>query len=190
MRIIAGKVRGLRLKTPKGYLTRPTADRIKEALFSAIQGFEVEARVLDLFAGTGALGLEALSRGADTAVFVENNPATQKVLLSNIDKSGMKMQSEIIKMDAKVFLRSFQGEPFDLIFIDPPYGSGLGNEVLLLLLEKDLIRDQGLIVWEMGINDQFNSCVPPLRLVKEKKYGDTLLLFFKHIKEEKGDGRI
>lgn len=190
MRIIAGKAKGLRLKAPKGYGTRPTAERVKESMFSMIQGFEEGARVLDLFAGTGALGLEALSRGAIWAVFVENHPAAWKALSANIEKSKMKPQAEVIKADVVGFLKYYSGEPFDLVFMDPPYGSESGIQVLRLLLERKLLNSQGLVIWERSIKEKDIHLISGLRPLKDKQYGDTLLLVFEHVKEEEGDGRI
>lgn len=190
MRIIAGSRKGLLLKAPKGYDTRPTSDRVKEAMFNVIQGYEREAQVLDLFAGTGALGLEALSRGAKSAVFVERNPAAWRVLLSNIERAGFRDQAVVVKGDALVFLRQWENTPFDLIFLDPPYGSDLVKDILDLIREKELLAPGGLVIWETAAKYQPVLAVPGFSLVKEKVYGDTKLLFFERAKEEEGHGRI
>lgn len=184
MRIIAGKRKGFPLKAPKGYETRPTSDRVKEAMFNMIQGYQKDAHVLDLFAGTGALGLEALSRGAGTAVFVEKHIAPWRILLSNIDKAGFKDQSTVIRTDALLFLKQYQGRPFDLIFIDPPYGSEFENHLLTSILNRGLLAPAGLIIYERGVQDKPFPEVSGLKLVKEKVYGDTVLLIFGQTKEE------
>ncbi|NLC77432.1 MAG: 16S rRNA (guanine(966)-N(2))-methyltransferase RsmD [Clostridia bacterium] len=186
MRIIAGKAKGLRLKAPKGYATRPTADRVKEAMFNVIQGRETGALVLDLFAGTGALGLEALSRGAGKAVFVETNPVTRQVLAANIAKAGMAAQATVVKMDALSFLRSYEGGAFDLIFMDPPYDydNEISVQVLDAIAEKQLLSPGGLIIWERSNRNPSFQPVSGFKLVKEKHYGDTVLLFIEQIKEE------
>ncbi|HHW07977.1 MAG TPA: 16S rRNA (guanine(966)-N(2))-methyltransferase RsmD [Clostridia bacterium] len=190
MRIIAGKRKGLLLQAPKGYDTRPTIDRVKEAMFNVIQGYEQDAHVLDLFAGTGALGLEALSRGARLAVFVEKHPPAWRVLSANIAKAGFQDQAVVIKGDALVFLRQYEGMPFDLIFIDPPYGSDLVVQVLTSICRRGLLAPGGLVVLETGVKYGPVPAVPGLQLLKEKIYGDTMLLFFEPAKEEEGHGRI
>ena len=120
MRVISGAARGIVLKTPDGMKTRPTADRVKEALFSIIQ-FEVPGRnVLDLFGGTGQLGIESLSRGANRAVFVDAQDASCKLIKENLKRSGFTDQAQVLRMDYANFLKTTT-EKFDLIFLDPPY---------------------------------------------------------------------
>lgn len=184
MRIIAGKRKGFSLKAPKGYDTRPTSDRVKEAMFNMIQGYEKDAHVLDLFAGTGALGLEALSRGAKSAVFVEKNLAPWRILLANIAKAGFEDQSTVRKTDALHFLQQYQGKPFDLIFIDPPYGSEVENYLLTSILNKGLLAPSGLIIYERGVQDKPFPGISGLTIMKEKVYGDTVLLILGQTKEE------
>lgn len=184
MRIIAGKRKGLPLKAPKGYDTRPTSDRVKEAMFNMIQGYERDAHVLDLFAGTGALGLEALSRGAKSAVFVEKNIAPWRILLSNIAKAGFQAQSTVFKTDALLFLKQYQGEPFDLIFVDPPYGSEVENYLLTSILTKGLLAPSGLLIYERGAQDKPFQITSGFKITKEKAYGDTVLLILGQTKEE------
>lgn len=192
MRIIAGKAKGMRLKSPKGLATRPTADRVKEALFSILHGKIINAHILDLFAGTGALGLEALSRGASSAVFVEKHFAPWQALQFNIEKSGMKSQTEILRSDAMGFLRSWDKKGFDIIFLDPPYQGDLANRVLEILTQRELLKPHGIIAWEKDAKDscQVPKIPPGFKLINEKQYGDTLLLFLKEVKEELGDGCI
>ena len=128
MRVITGSARGRRLKELEGLETRPTTGKVKEALFSVIQ-FDIEGRrVLDLFAGTGQLGIEALSRGAECAVFVERRRDALQVIRENLEACGMTDKARVVNGDAMSYLKS--GEKFDLIFLDPPYASGLLEQSL------------------------------------------------------------
>ena len=120
MRVITGKARGIVLKTPDGMLTRPTADRVKEALFSIIQFDIPAANVLDLFAGTGQLGIEALSRGAKSAVFVDERDDACKLVRENLKRTKLDNQGKVVRSDYLAFLKTTK-ETFDIIFLDPPY---------------------------------------------------------------------
>lgn len=151
MRIIAGRWRGTPLvavgKGDPGAHLRPTPDRVREALFSMLthRGAVDGAQVLDLFAGTGALGFEALSRGAAAAVFVENGRTGQKLIADNIAKLGARDQAKVLRGDATK-LGAWPGPPFDLVFLDPPYGKGLGQNALEAV--RDWLTPGALIVWE------------------------------------------
>jgi 16S rRNA (guanine(966)-N(2))-methyltransferase RsmD len=178
MRIVAGSAKGRRLETPKGVAVRPTTDRVREALFSAISPRLVGASVLDLFAGTGALGIEALSRGAVTAVFVEQSPSTAKLLSRNIETCGVSNKARIIRRDALIALRQLtaQQQKFDLIFLDPPYHGPMLEAVLQSLAGKAIMRENGLIIAEHPAEK------PPrmpeeLIIVTTKHYGKTILSF-------------
>ncbi|MFA5536225.1 MAG: 16S rRNA (guanine(966)-N(2))-methyltransferase RsmD [Bacillota bacterium] len=190
MRIIAGKAKGMILHAPKGYATRPTGSRVKEALFNSIQGLELEARVLDLFAGSGALGLEALSRGAGYVVFVENSPTAIRSLTYNIEKTGWQAQTRVVGMDVLSFLKSCQEKPFDLIFIDPPYSYEKWPEILNLLAGKKLLKDMGRLILEQSVSTGQNQLIEGFELIKAKQYGSTALLFYKLAKGESVDGCI
>lgn len=190
MRIISGKAKGMRLKAPKGYLTRPTGDRVKEALFNTIQGQEMGARTLDLFAGTGALGLEALSRGASFVIFVENNSSALKILSNNIEKTGMQEQTKTVGADVLSFLKSYKGKPFDLVFMDPPYKYKNGEKILDLIAQNKLLNNSGHLIWEMATSGEEIHVSEEFQLLKKKQYGDTTLMFFKSAKGEKGNGCI
>ena len=131
MRVIAGKCRSLPLKTVPGRQTRPTTDRIKETLFNMLQPYLPDARFLDLFAGSGAIGIEALSRGAERAWFVEQNKAAADCIRQNLKFTKLEQQAVLLPMEAHAALQSLQGqEPFDCIFMDPPYDKGLEKDVL------------------------------------------------------------
>lgn len=174
MRIITGKARGLRLKTPKNFSTRPTADRVKESLFNILNGLinfsEVNA-TLDIFAGTGALGLETLSRGANSATFID--AATTEILRENVRRAKF-TDCKIFRGDFDKILRRLaeQKLSFDLIFSDPPYSSGLAQKSLELVAELNLLNAGGLIVVEHGAQEIFD---PPttFNLVRKEIYGRT-----------------
>ncbi len=149
MRIITGKARGVRLGTLPGEDTRPTAERVKEAVFSAIQ-FNIEARrVLDLFGGSGQMALEAVSRGADSAVIVDSNKKAADVIRANVMKANMLSQCKTVCADWRDFLKTNAGkEKFNLIFLDPPYKDGFLDEVIKRLRAADLVGDSAIIVCE------------------------------------------
>ena len=174
MRIITGRAKGLRLKTPAGLLTRPTSDRVKESLFSILSGlinFSEIKSVLDIFAGTGALGLESISRGASSATFIDN--ATAEIIRENISKSKFE-NCKVLRGDFEKILRRLaeQNFLFDLIFSDPPYAKGLAQKSLNLIAEKNLISTGGLMVIEHGAEEILD--VPTnLNLVRKIIYGHT-----------------
>jgi 16S rRNA (guanine966-N2)-methyltransferase len=145
MRVITGISKGARLKTPQGRERRPTADRVKEAVFSIIQ-FEIEGRrVLDLFAGSGQMGIEALSRGAAEAVFVDKSPAAQKIIKENLIHTKLLDKSRAVAEDFASFLRQTE-DVFDIVFIDPPYGQSLVAAALELSAEH--VSRHGVIICE------------------------------------------
>ena len=157
MRIIAGTCRSLPLKTPKEMNTRPTTDRIKETLFNIIHSYLYYCRFLDLFAGSGAIGLEALSRGAREAVFIENNKEAIKCIEENIQFTKMAERSKLIKADVIQGIHSLSsGESFDIIFMDPPYGKEYEKEVLKMLSNSNLANQNTLIVVEADLETDFS----------------------------------
>lgn len=170
MRIITGTARGMRLETLEGDATRPTAERVKEALFSMIQ-FDIEGRnVLDLFAGSGQLGLEALSRGAKQATFVDLNTEAIKIIRKNAQKTGLYDRCVITGSDWAAFIRKTAGrERFDIIFIDPPYNETIAGEALKRLSEADLIADHAMIIIESGSDEIFEFS--ELKTLRHNKYG-------------------
>ncbi len=149
MRIITGKARGVRLSTLEGNDTRPTSERTKEALFSMLQ-FNIEGRVvLDLFAGSGQLGLEALSRGASRAYLVDGSRAAHEIIKKNIKATRLEDGAHAFCEGSDTFLGRMRGrERFDIVFLDPPYASGLIDESLSLLFEGDMIKPTSYIVCE------------------------------------------
>lgn len=170
MRIIAGKWRGRALIAPDGEATRPTADRVREALFSMLTSrlgdFE-DLRVADLFAGTGALGLEALSRGAAHVTFVENDPDAVKVLRANIAKLGAEGQTQVIQQSVTTLGQARL--PFDLLLLDPPYTSGLAATALPQLLDRGWIAPSSLISVETGAKEGFT--LPGFTVEPVRKHG-------------------
>ena len=186
MRVIGGTLKGRRLSTIKadgnmGTL-RPTTDRIRESLFNILFGgkldFKIErTRVLDIFAGTGALGVEAISRGAKTCTFIEKNKACLQILKANIDLCNIKDNTTIKICDAtKIPLNSDQ--PYDLVFLDPPYRKSLGEVAIKSALDSNWISKNALIILEEG--EQKNS-LEGFRLEDMRRYSDTILHFFKRV---------
>lgn len=183
MRIISGEFRGRTLAAPKGDGTRPTTDRVRESVmssvFSARGGFE-DAQVLDAFAGSGALGLEALSRGAAHAVFYERAPEAHKVLLKNVEKMGLEpRRATVTRADVLERAPQFSRPPFDLIFLDPPYAYA-ANEVLGMvegLIARGVVAHGAIVVYEHALssNDEAAEAAAEhgFELAQRKKYGDT-----------------
>jgi len=176
MRIVAGRFKGRRLAAPPGTATRPTSDRVREALFQRLGPLD-DQRVLDLFAGSGALGLEALSRGAEQATFVDSAVAAIKAIEGNVATLGLaREQAEIRRQDAGAFLRSARaaGRQYDLVLLDPPYrlAAGLGRELSPSL--GALLAPGGRIVSESDRRAPLDLD-PDLPLTDERRYGDTLI---------------
>lgn len=164
MRIIAGKAKGKSISAPEGLLTRPTADKAREAIFGSLQ-FEIpEARVLDIFAGSGAMGVEALSRGAKEAIFIDNSRAACQCIKNNLLSCGF--SAKIISKDFISALTELNGE-FDFIFADPPYKSGYYQTVVDKIIENKLLKDSGKLVLE----HDGSISVTGVKVLKEKRYG-------------------
>ena len=186
MRIITGKARGARLKSPKGLMTRPTSDRIKESLFSILGGRVVGRRVLDLFAGTGSLGLEALSRGAASAVFVDR--ATEHVLRENAEHTRLNETARILRGDVFSVLSRLAAESavFDLVFCDPPYHRGLWERALTALDASPVLSEGALVIVESGEDEKEIPPLSRLSLVREERYGHTTRVRIFEILEDEG----
>jgi 16S rRNA (guanine(966)-N(2))-methyltransferase RsmD len=172
MRVIAGRFGGRRLAAPPGTGTRPTSDRVREALFSILGGRVAEARVLDLFAGSGALGLEALSRGAAAVTFVERAPAALRVLRANVEALGA--EAEIVRADALKWLRAASdGAPqYDLVFLDPPYRQAGALGAVLSDALPAVLGPDALVVAESDRRAPLELTIPT---IDERRYGDTLI---------------
>lgn len=156
MRVIAGKARRLNLKTVPGTDTRPTTDRIKETLFNILQPGLLDCSFLDLFSGSGAIGIEALSRGAAHAVFVEKNPRACTCIRENLSFTKLSEDGKLLNMDVLQALRSLEGkEIFDFIFMDPPYGKELERQVLEYLADSSIADENTLIIAEADLDTDF-----------------------------------
>ena len=178
MRVITGTAKGKRLKTPDGLQTRPTSDRVKEAIFSAVQ-FEVEqARFLDLFAGSGQMGIEALSRGAASAVFVDAGKEACRLVQENIKLTGFEKVSRVIQSDYMSYLERCR-EQFDMIFLDPPYFEVFLENSLKKISEIDILSDCGIIICERPADKQLDAEILGLRRCKDYRYGNTWVTIFR-----------
>ena len=178
MRVITGKARGVALKTPDGLETRPTTDRVKEALFSIIQ-FEIPGMsVLDLFAGTGQLGIEALSRGAKEAVFVDQRTDACKLIGENLRRTRLQGSSTVVCCDYQNFLRENR-KKFGIIFLDPPYSEGFLENSLNIITEIDILQSGGIIVTERALDKELSLQFSGYTRSKDYKYGKTLLAIYR-----------
>ena len=178
MRVISGKARGVPLKTPDGLKTRPTADRVKEALFSIIQFDIPTARVLDLFGGTGQLGIEALSRGAKAAVFVDAADSACKLIKENLARTKLEECAQVIRADYLEYLSRCR-EKFDIILLDPPYAEVFLENSLKKISEIDILQSGGIIVAERPVEKVLDCVFDGFSRSKDYKYGNTLLTLFR-----------
>ncbi|HUU50212.1 MAG TPA: 16S rRNA (guanine(966)-N(2))-methyltransferase RsmD [Nitrospinota bacterium] len=185
MKVISGRIKGRSLKTLKGLDIRPTPDKVKGALFNIIGSFIINKKFLDLFAGTGNIGIEALSRGAEEVFFVDNDKRSIKLIRENLEKCGIYRGFKIFLEDGIDFIRSREKkDEFDLIFLDPPYGSDLGGLALEEISKTDIIEREGLIIYEHFHKCEVNRKYGLFKLYKQKRMGDTCLSFFhKEIKD-------
>ena len=178
MRVITGKARGVQLKTPEGMLTRPTADRVKEALFSIINFDLPGAAVLDLFGGTGQLGIEALSRGANSTVFVDQREDACKIIRENLRRTKLESQGRVVRSDYLDYLRRSR-EKFDIILLDPPYAEVFLENALKCITEIDILKTGGIIVAERPVEKELPFEFEGYTRSKDYKYGKTLLTIYR-----------
>lgn len=168
MQVITGKARGRRIKTPEGNDVRPTTQKVKEAIFSSIQ-FEIEgARVIDLYCGSGQLGIEALSRGANTCVFLDSSKKSISYATENLANTKLDGQAKVVLMEVDNFLKS-TNESYDIAFLDPPYSKGLAQDSLPLLAEK--MSDSGIIIVEHESGDILPNTILDFTISKEYHHG-------------------
>ncbi|MDI3257177.1 MAG: 16S rRNA (guanine(966)-N(2))-methyltransferase RsmD [Kyrpidia sp.] len=186
MRVIAGTLRGHPLASVPGRGTRPTSDRVKEAMFSILGGFLDGGRVLDGFAGTGALGIEAMSRGADRAVFVERSPAALKALRANLSRCGLEGRAQVLPMDFRRAVEKLasgnppdKAGPFEWIFLDPPYKVGGLTDLLVRLAVLGLAATDAVAVLETSVDTLLPERAGPWIQWKRSTYGDTALTFYR-----------
>lgn len=178
MRVITGKARGVSLKTPEGMLTRPTADRVKEALFSIINFDIPGARVLDLFGGTGQLGIEALSRGAESAVFVDAREDACRLIRENLRRTRLEGEGRVVRSDYLDYLHRCR-EQYRIIFLDPPYAEDFLENALKCITEIDILQSNGIIVTERPLGKELPWDYPRYTRSKDYKYGKTLLTLYR-----------
>ena len=180
VRVIAGCARGIPLKAPKGMHTRPTSDRIKEALFNIIGPRVIDSVFLDLFAGTGGIGIEALSRGASNAFFIEKDTKALDIIKNNLLNTKLEDFGEVYRTDMEVMLHNLgnEGRKFDIIFLDPPYLQEYEERVLHKISMYSLLNARGIVIVESSKRTVLPEVVQNLKLYRQKRYGDTLLTFY------------
>ena len=182
MRIISGKYKGSLVSFKADHI-RPTTDRVKESLFNIIQGRCEDARVLDLFSGTGSLGIECLSRGAHEAVFVEKNTKSIRILKENLEKLRVQEPVLVLPKDVLSFLKSYSGEKFDLIFADPPFTEEMADDVMLAAAEAclrgELFSEHTVMMIESGRREKIAEDYSSLIRYDQREFGDKYLSFFK-----------
>lgn len=178
MRVITGTARGIPLKTPEGMVTRPTADRVKEAMFSIIHFDVPGAVVLDLFGGTGQLGIEALSRGAKQAVFVDAGDSACRLIKENLKRTHMNEKATVIRSDYLDYLSRCH-EKFDIILLDPPYAEVFLENALKRITEIDILRSGGIIVAERPLGKDLPWEFSGFERSKDYKYGKTVLTVYR-----------
>ena len=183
MRVIAGKAKGRKLRSVPGDIARPITDRVKESLFNILGDEVVDALFLDLFAGTGSVGIEALSRGARQAVFVERNRRAVKTIEENLRITELAEQAKVVRDDVFRFLAREPAERFDLIYIAPPQYKGLWAETLLTLDGRDFLTEGGLAIAQIYPKEYRDLELKSLDLVDQRKYGSTMLCFYRFLTE-------
>ncbi|MBQ8860418.1 MAG: 16S rRNA (guanine(966)-N(2))-methyltransferase RsmD [Ruminococcus sp.] len=177
MRVITGKARGRILETLKGDDVRPTTDKVKEAIFSAVQ-FELEGRhFLDLFSGCGQMGIEALSRGCATATFIDKSKAAIKVIERNLSVTNLKQFARVYNADSVNFIKN-SVEEYDIVFLDPPYNKGILQEVMPLVAQR--MKKTGVIICESALNDEILQKYYKFTLDRERTYGKIKVSIYRH----------
>jgi 16S rRNA (guanine(966)-N(2))-methyltransferase RsmD len=181
MRVITGEYRGRKLIVPKGDSVRPTADRVKEALFSMLSDSVRGAKVIDVFAGSGSLGIEALSRGAAECLFFENSAEAAAALSANLDALDIGRAARIERADFRAAMTRHAGYAADIVFIDPPYAAGLYEETMQSLIRYDMIKFGGIAVLESAGNGVRDAHYDGYIMQKEKRYGKTFVRFYERM---------
>lgn len=182
MRVIAGRARHLKLKTPDGLNTRPTTDRIKETLFNMLQPYLQESVFIDLFSGSGGIGIEALSRGAKRAYFVELNKEAYACILDNLKFTKLTEESTVLRQDVLAAIGNIHEKEADIIFMDPPYGQEYEKRVLERLCDMPYVTENTLIIVEMPLTEDFMYALElGYNVVREKRYKSNKHVFFKKV---------
>jgi 16S rRNA (guanine(966)-N(2))-methyltransferase RsmD len=187
MRVIAGKFKGRTLATVRSNSVRYTSDRVRESLFAIVRNLVPGSSFLDLFAGVGSVGIEAISRGADFVLFVEKNPRCVRTICENLSSCGVDPRGDSVQILQKDALRALRvieemGLKFDLIFLDPPYGSPVLEKALRKLAGVEILRDDGMVIAEHPFKSSLPQQIGEFVRVREEKYGDTVLTFYKRRK--------
>ena len=187
MRVISGSARGLKLKAPEGMNTRPTLDRIKESLFNMIAADMYDCRFLDLFSGSGAMGIESLSRGGQNAVFVDNNKESIDVIKQNINGAKVSDRAEVMSCDVTSAISKLaqKGKTFDVIFMDPPYDKGLVELSLQAIVKNNILSKDGYIIAEQSTEEEIPE-IAGLKVTRVKEYRITRMTFLPYADEYGG----
>ena len=184
-RIIAGKAKGMRLKTVPGDITRPITDRVKESLFNIISADIVASRFLDLFGGTGSVGIEALSRGADFVQFVDKNQSACSVIKENLQKCDFLENAKITRMDAFSFVQLKSHSIYDYIYVSPPQYFGIWSDMVDLLdSSPDILGDDGWVIVQINPKEYIDKLLTNLTEIDSRDYGSTRLIFYSRIKDD------
>lgn len=179
MRVVAGKARGLKLETIEGDSTRPTRDVVREALFSILMNYVPNCNFLDLFAGSGAIGIEALSRGAKYAMFIDLNPKCTRIIKRNLEKAKFVDLAEVYNTDYKNAINKMKSKSFDVIYVDPPYNKEMGIDAIKRLYEADVLSGDGIIVLETDTNENVPDEILGYEKFNYKRYGRNILSLFR-----------
>lgn len=179
MRVISGQARGHKLRTPEGRSTRPTTDRIKESLFNIISPDLYDCEFLDLFSGSGAIGIEALSRGAKESIFVDSSNKCKEIIESNLKFTKLFDKAKVYKKDVleAIYLLGREDKKFDIIFLDPPYNEGLAEPTLKAIIDSDILNKQGYIIVESS-SKLPTPKISNIKQLREKNYKTTTMTFF------------
>lgn len=185
LRVIAGSAKKTNLKSPKGLDTRPTADRVKEAVFNILAPKVPGCFFLDLFAGTGSVAIEALSRGAGHAVLVENNRSAVNVIKENLTRTKLSDNAELLSTDVFNAIKTLAllNKGFDIIYLDPPYREGFYQRVLLEIADNNLLNSGGIVVAESSRQIQPPEQVANLSITRRQRYGDTVINFYQFMQQ-------
>ncbi len=180
LRVIAGRAKGRKLSLVPGAGTRPVQDKVKQALFNII-GPDIEgARFLDLFAGTGSVGIEALSRGAAAAVFLDTHPAAVRTIEANLARTGLRDRAQVLRREALAYLRQERPEPFDYVYVAPPQYQGLWREAVLLLDRRpEVLHPDAWVIAQMHPREYQELALARLEVFDRRRYGNTLLAFYR-----------
>ncbi|AIQ35548.1 MULTISPECIES: 16S rRNA (guanine(966)-N(2))-methyltransferase RsmD [Paenibacillus] len=190
MRVVSGSAKGRPLKSVPGSGTRPTTDKVKEAVFSMIGPYFEGGAVLDLFAGTGGLGIEALSRGMESAVFVDMEPKSIDTIRANLKATNLEAKAQVYRNEAGRALSALEkrGRVFDLVFLDPPYRLKHGDELMLSMVEKGMLQEDAIIVLEHESNYAYPEDIPGFYRLRQAVYGETTISIYQYEANPSVDG--